>query len=102
MFEKVSYQSSFEGDWRDEVVKRRKIHDLAIEPVIPRGDKTQRLEGVSGVFANNIVRLNRSQPMALLVDEILRLSTDHDDLCDAMVYAIARLQRRSRKQLSAA
>jgi predicted phage terminase large subunit-like protein len=101
IFEKVSYQSSFEGDWRDEM-KRRRITDLSIEPVIPRGDKDQRLEGVSGIFANGLVILNQNYPLAPLVDEVLRLTTDHDDLCDALVYALARLQRRSRKTLSAA
>jgi phage terminase large subunit-like protein len=101
-FEKVAYQSSFEGDWRDEVVKRRRINDLRIEAYIPRGDKDARLEGISGVFANNLVRFNRDRPMNELVDEVLRLNLEHDDMSDGLEIALSRLQRRSKKTLSAA
>lgn len=102
IFEKVAYQASFEGDWRDEVVRRRRINTLRIEPVTPRSDKDARLEGISGIFANDLVRLNRAKPMSDLVDELLRVNLEHDDLADACEMALARLQRRSRKPLSSA
>ena len=56
--EKVAYQSSFEGDWKVEM-KRRRLHGFTCEMVTPKGDKDSRLEGISGVFANNIVRFSR-------------------------------------------
>jgi hypothetical protein len=99
--EKVAYQSSFEGDWKTEM-KRRRLSGFACEMVVPKGDKDSRLEGISGVFANEIVRFNRHRPMGRLVSQLLRLDLDHDDLSDGAELAIARLQRRSRSPLTTA
>jgi phage terminase large subunit-like protein len=97
--EKVAYQSSFEGDWKVEM-KRRNLHGFTCEMVIPKGDKDSRLEGISGVFANDIVRFNRKAKCGRLVSQLLRLDLEHDDLSDGCELAIARLQRRSRRPLS--
>jgi hypothetical protein len=97
--EKVAYQASFEGDWKDEM-KRRRLSGFVCEPVVPRGDKRARLEGVSGIFENNIVRFNRQKPMGRLVNQILGIDLEHDDLSDGLVIGLNRLQKRSRKPLS--
>lgn len=99
--EKVAYQSSFEGDWKVEM-KRRHLHGFTCEMVVPKGDKDSRLEGISGVFANDIVRFNRKAKCGRLVSQLLRLDIEHDDLSDGCEMAIARLQRRSRRPLSSA
>jgi predicted phage terminase large subunit-like protein len=91
--ERVAYQASFAGDWRDEM-KRRRL-SWRCEEFIPKGDKDQRLEGISGVFANGLVVLNRDRPMNQLVSELLRTTLEHDDLADATVIALSRLQRKS-------
>lgn len=91
--ERVAYQASFAGDWRDEM-KRRRL-SWRCEEYIPKGDKNQRLEGISGVFANGLVVLNRDRPMIHLVSELLRTNLEHDDLSDACVIALSRLLKRS-------
>lgn len=91
--ERVAYQASFAGDWRDEM-KRRRLQ-WRCEEFIPKGDKDQRLEGVSGVLENGLVTFNRDKGQGALVAELLRTNTDHDDLADAFVMALSRLLRRS-------
>lgn len=97
--ERVAYQSSFEGDWKVEM-KRRRLHGFSCEMIVPKGDKDSRLEGVSGVFANGFVRFNRKAKCGRLVSQLLRYDLDHDDLSDACELALSRLQRRSRRPLS--
>ncbi|PSB29904.1 hypothetical protein [Stenomitos frigidus] len=97
--EKVAYQASFEGDWKVEM-KRRRLSNFVCEMVTPKGDKDSRLEGISGVFENDIVRFNRAKPCGRLVSQLLRLDIEHDDLADGCEMAISRLQRRSRRPLS--
>jgi phage terminase large subunit-like protein len=99
--ERVAYQASFEGDWK-RYMRSRRFTNLTCEEFVPKGDKDQRLEGVSGIFANGYVLMNKSAPLAPLVDELLRISLTHDDLSDACVMALARLQRKSRSRLSSA
>jgi len=99
--EKVAYQSSFEGDWKVEM-KRRRLSNFVCEMVTPKGDKDSRLEGVSGVFANGIVKFNRKAKCGRLVSQLLRFDMDHDDLSDACEIALSRLQRRSRRPLTSA
>lgn len=91
--ERVAYQASFAGDWKDEM-KRRRL-SWRCEEYIPKGDKDQRLEGISGVFGNGLVTLNRDRPMQPLVGELLRTNLEHDDLSDACVMALSRLLKRS-------
>lgn len=99
--ERVAYQSSFAGDWK-RFAHSKRLSNLTCEEFIPKGDKTQRLEGVSGLFANGYVILNKHKPMGELVDELLRIAIDHDDLADACVMALTRLQRKSRSKLTSA
>jgi phage terminase large subunit-like protein len=99
--EKVAYQSSFEGDWKVEMTRRR-LSGFGCEMVTPKGDKDSRLEGISGVFSNNIVRFSRTAKCGRLVSQLLRLDLEHDDLSDGCEMAIARLQRRSRRPLTTA
>lgn len=96
--ERVAYQASFAGDWRDEMKRRRLT--WRCEEWIPKGDKDQRLEGISGVFANGLVTLNRDRDMQPLVAELLRHNLDHDDLADATVIALSRLLKRASKNAS--
>lgn len=102
--EKGGYQNSFEGDWKVAVKKWRSLQSVICEPSPLKSnvDKDSKLKSISGVFANGLVILNRNQPMNHLVEELLRLTFEHDDLADACVHAIARLQRRSRRPLSSA
>ncbi len=97
--EKVAYQSSFEGDWKVEM-KRRRLSNFVCEMVTPKGDKDSRLEGISGVFENNVVRFNRAKSCGRLISQLLRLDIEHDDLADGCELAISRLQRRSRRPLT--
>lgn len=96
--ERVAYQASFAGDWKDEM-KRRRLTWKCRE-YIPKGDKDQRLEGISGVFANGLVTLNRDRDMNPLVAELLRHNLDHDDLSDGCVIALSSLLKRSNRNAS--
>jgi predicted phage terminase large subunit-like protein len=98
VFERVAYQASMEGDWKAEM-KRRRLN-LPCRDYVPRGDKRSRLEGVSGMFANEIVAFNRDRPMADLVDELLEIAEDHDDLRDAAVIALSHANKRTKKPLT--
>jgi len=96
--ERVAYQASFAGDWRDEM-KRRRLSWHCGE-YIPKGDKDQRLEGISGIFANGLVILNRDRPMTSLVSELLRTDLEHDDLADACVIGLASLLKKGKRSPS--
>lgn len=99
--ERVAYQASFAGDWKRYAHSKR-ISAILMEEFVPKGDKLQRLEGVSGVFANGFVLFNKDRPMQQLVNELLMLTIDHDDCRDGLVTGLSVLQRRARRRLSSA
>ena len=102
MAEKNAYQKSFEGDWRD-YTRRYRVQTIPLETIAAVEDKIMRLESVSGVFENGFVRFNKNAPgLGQLVSQLLLTDREHDDLMDAAVYAVGRLQKKARKPLSGA
>lgn len=99
--EKNAYQKSFEGDWRD-YCNRYGVKDIVCETVAAVDDKIIRLESVSGIFENGFVVFNKNHGMQALVNQLLLLDRDHDDLMDACVYALSKLQKRTRRPISSA
>lgn len=104
IFEKGAYQNSFEGDWISYRRMYRVRTAIRCEGVSIRGDKEEKLESISGVFQDKIVRFNaaKKRKFGRLIGQLLQLDQNHDDLRDACVFAFSRLQKRARQPLSSA
>lgn len=87
--ENVAYQASFVGDFEQYILQEKRLYNLVPCPVIARGDKRQRLLGVTGLLQNGIVQFNEWKNTKRLEDELTNFGVfDHDDLADAFVYAV--------------
>lgn len=118
--ESNGYQRSLSGDFRTILINQWRIRDIKAYPVPSKGDKFERLEGVSGVFANGFVFFNRNAPsgtfkkefkagetestvtystgLTQLIQQLtFEAEADEDDLSDACEKAIARLQGSNRE-----
>lgn len=114
-----SYQRSLLGDYKTIFQNQWGIRDIRVLPTPSKGDKKERLNGVSGVFANGFVHFSLDAPtgthketlsapgteaviryqtgLGLLVEQLtFQVSEDEDDLSDACEKAIARLQGKNR------
>lgn len=87
--ENVAYQASFVGDFEQYILQEKRLYNLVPCPVIAKGDKRQRLLGVTGLLQNGIVHFNEWKNTKRLEDELTNFGVfDHDDLADAFVYAV--------------
>jgi predicted phage terminase large subunit-like protein len=87
--ESVAYQSSLKGDFVHYLINEKQIFNLTYQQPTTKGDKLQRLRGVSGLFQNNLVIFNQYRDLSRLVDELINFgSMDKDDCVDAVVYCL--------------
>ena len=95
--ENVAYQASFSGDFKDYVVNQRGIHAMTCTPVAAKGDKLQRLRGVTGIFENEMIVFNQYRKLKMWETELVNFgSHGHDDTVDSLVYALSGLITASR------
>lgn len=87
--EAVAYQSSLRGDFIQYLINEKNVLNITYNQPTTKGDKLQRLRGVSGVFQNGLVTFNQYRMMGRLVDELINFgSMDKDDCVDAVVYCL--------------
>ncbi len=113
-----AYQRSLLGDFRTIFVNQWGIRNIRVTPSPSKGDKEERLEGISGQFANGFVTFNKnaingnfkktlksnetksevkfSLGLGLLVQQLTN-QVEGDDLSDACEKAIARLQGKNKE-----
>jgi phage terminase large subunit-like protein len=93
--ESGGYQNSLKGDFKIIFVRQWEITNVRVRPTPSTSDKRERLEGVSGIFDNGLVKFNAAAKWSRVVDELTLQATDHDDCADATEKALAFLQRRN-------
>lgn len=98
--EAVAYQSSLKGDFTHYLVNDRQIFNIMYQQPTTKGDKLQRLRGVSGLFQNGLVTFNQYRMMGRLVDELINFGAiDKDDCVDALVYCLVGLMGRRKLEV---
>lgn len=98
--EAVAYQSSLKGDFVQYLINEKNVLNIVYSQPTTKGDKLQRLRGVSGVFQNGLVTFNQYRMMGRLVDELINFgSMDKDDCVDAVVYCLNGLIGRRRLEV---
>lgn len=98
--ESVAYQSSFIPEFKRQA--RDEGASVRAEAITAKGDKEQRLYGVSGLFESGDVIFARSRSFGVLIDELTKFGfTEHDDCADACVYALHKLFKKKRGRLGA-
>lgn len=94
--ESIAYQVAFIREFK-RVATENGLR-ARVDGVTLKGDKLSRLYGVSGLFENGKVIFNDAVNLAYLVEELLNFGvTAHDDGVDALVYALSKLYKSSRK-----
>lgn len=89
-----AYQRSMLGDFKRVFIEQWRIYDVRVKARPSKGDKHQRLNGISGIFANGLVTFNELINWRDVVAELTFQEVDHDDCADATEKALAFLQRR--------
>jgi phage terminase large subunit-like protein len=99
--EEVSYQKSFQGDFRRIAFDEWGLTNLRVSPVRGvRGDKLARFRGVMGLFETGRVVFNKYRDFRVTFDEIMNLGhSPHDDCADALQILLDRLFLRGRVEL---
>ena len=99
--EAISYQTSFEGDFKRIMFDERALYNLTCSPVKGfKGDKLARLRGVLGLFERKKIIWNKYRKWTVLEEELLNFGhSAHDDAVDSMVLTIGGLLRRGHLQL---
>lgn len=115
-----AYQRSLLGDFKTIFQNQWKVRGVRVIPTPSKGDKDERLNGISGVFANGFVHFDRnaqtttstktlkagniesrvtySTGLNLLVEQLTGVADEgDDDLSDACEKAIARLQGKNKE-----
>lgn len=96
LFEKVSYQTSFRGDF-DVWANESGLNDVYCRGIYIPGDKYEKLSGFKGLFQRGKIIFNRYRDMGRLIDEICNLGDEeHDDGADAFTLCMAGLTGRRR------
>jgi predicted phage terminase large subunit-like protein len=99
--EGVAYQSSLKGDFTQYLVGEKQIYNISYHQPQTRGDKLQRLKGVSGLFENDLVTFNQYRKLGRLTLELTGFGAeDHDDCADALVYALVGLMGRRKLEVA--
>ena len=89
-----AYQRSLLGDYKTIFVDRWRIPFIKVRKTPSKGDKHERLNGISGIFANGLVTLNQEVNWRQVVSEMTFQELEHDDCADATEKALNYLQRR--------
>lgn len=89
-----AYQRSFLGDFKRIFIEEWRIDGVRIKPSPSVGDKHQRLNGVSGIFANGLIIFAESVNWRDVVAQLTFQELEHDDCADATEKALSFLQRR--------
>jgi hypothetical protein len=99
--EEVSYQKSFQGDFRRIVFDEWGLTNLRVSPVKGiRGDKLARFRGVMGLFETGKVIFNKYRDFQIVFDEIANLGhASHDDCADALQILLDRMYRQGRAEI---
>jgi phage terminase large subunit-like protein len=99
--EAVSYQKSFEGDFKRMVFTEWRLDNLRVSPASGMGgDKLAKFRGVMGLFQTGRVVWNRYVDWRIFVDEILNLgNSPHDDCADATQILLHKLAGRGQLEL---
>ena len=99
--EAISYQTSFEGDFKRIMFDERALYNLTCSPVKGfKGDKLARLRGVLGLYERKKIVWNKYRKWTVLEDELLNFGhSTHDDAVDSMVLTIGGLLRRGYLQI---
>ncbi len=85
LFEEVAFQEIYKNMLMREA-SRKGIH-LPIRPVKPRASKEMRIQKLSPLIENGLIRFRKNQK--LLIEQLLMFPKgDHDDLPDALAYAV--------------
>lgn len=94
--ELVAYQNSFRGDFNKYAHEDRELYNLVSTAMkAPRSSKGQRFLGITGMFESGKVYFNAYRNMSALTNELIGFGAlDHDDLVDALVYALQFLRKR--------
>lgn len=95
--ESNAYQLSIKGDFDTYILGTKQQYNLSIVTVPSKSDKLARLRGVTGLFQNGLVFFNHfGSNIGAGIDELVNFgSTDHDDICDAIVLALNGMRERS-------
>jgi phage terminase large subunit-like protein len=85
-----SYQISFKSDYQSYIQNDLNIFNLSVLTVIPKGDKLQRLRGITGILQKKKVIINKYCPgFKVLKKELLNFGfVRRDDTVDAAVYGL--------------
>lgn len=98
--EAVAYQASLKGDFTQYLVNQKGVTNIIYQQPVTRGDKLERLRGVTGLFQNGLVVFNQYRVLQRLIDELVNFGAiDHDDCADAVVYALQALAGRRRLEV---
>jgi predicted phage terminase large subunit-like protein len=89
-----AYQRSMLGDFKRIFVDQWRLDDMRVKATPSRGDKHERLNGISGIFDNDLVRFNEAVGWRDVVSQLTFQELDHDDCADATEKALSFLQRR--------
>lgn len=89
-----AYQRSLLGDFKRIFVDQWRLGDVRVKATPSKGDKHERLNGISGIFANDLVRFNEAIAWRDVVAELTFQEVEHDDCADATEKALSFLQRR--------
>lgn len=89
-----AYQRSMLGDFKRIFVDQWQLDDMRVKATPSRGDKHERLNGISGIFDNDLVRFNEAVGWRDVVSQLTFQELDHDDCADATEKALSFLQRR--------
>lgn len=89
-----AYQRSMLGDFKRIFVDQWQLDDMRVKATPSRGDKHERLNGISGIFDNDLVRFNEAVGWRDVVAQLTFQELDHDDCADATEKALSFLQRR--------
>lgn len=94
-----AYQRSLLGDYKTIFVQRWGITDVKVKHTSSKGDKAERLNGISGVFSNDLVRLNQAVNWHNVTSQLTGAEIEEDDDADATEKALNFLQRRKSSEV---
>jgi predicted phage terminase large subunit-like protein len=99
--EAVAYQTSFSGDFRQYVIGTQKIEGLSCTGVSIKGDKMQRLRGVSGMFERGLVVFNEEADLEPWLEEFSDFGqSSHDDCVDSTVIGLNAIAARVKLEVA--
>ena len=80
-------------------MQRWGITDVKVKHTSSKGDKAERLNGISGVFSNDLVRLNQAINWHHVTSQLTGVEIEEDDDADATEKALNFLQRRKSSEV---